>query len=226
MIIAASVVCATQSLNAAVQIANGVVVNSTIAGASSTSLPHAIGKGVAAGIANALNSTLPSPGSLAYTGFSSLNASSNGSGANSQNFDNNIIHEVQFGLDPNEFVNITFAGSYSLTSAFLDSSVSWTLTGPDALDLWTPTTVTSTIGGPGLSGSINESLSEVGSAGGGNYILTLLTRTSGDTTSKTVNLATASFSDLDFTVTPAPEPGVLGFACAAACLMLVRRKRI
>lgn len=221
-IIAASLVCATQSLNAAVQIANNVVVSSTVDTSVSAALPHGAGsdKYRITGAVTALTGSTPSPGALSYTGASSLNAAGAGSGGNSQTFNNIITHTVGFSLAANEVVDISFTGNYAVGSPVITGQVSWTLTGPGATNVWTPQSFTGT-----TSGSINESVLGLTSVAGGNYTLTLTTRTSGDTTSKVADLASSSFSNLNFAVTPVPEPGSLGLIMgAAAGLMLVRRR--
>lgn len=229
-IIAVAITCSSQSLTAATQVLSNAVVASTIEGNNSTSLPHTIpsGKGTVNGTAVALaGSVAPAPGDITYTGGSSLQAQTDGTGANSIDIDSRITHTVTFSLAPSEAVNINFTGNYALTSAFLSSTVTWTLTNPSAANLWTQSfTSSGTVASDNTSGSINQSLTNVSSVGGGTYTLTLLTRVFGGYNGKNVNVASADLTSLNFTVTAVPEPSsslVLGML--ASCMIFSRRRK-
>lgn len=233
-IIATAIACASPSLNAATQVTSNVVVASSIDNNTSTTLPHTIpsGKGTVNGTAVALaGSVAPAAGDITYTGGSSLSADTNGTGNNNITYDSTITHTVTFSLLPNEAVNINFTGNYALTSAFLSSQVSYTLTAPGGANLWTPKLFTSsgTVAADNIPlTAINESVSNVSSLAGGNYTLTLVTRIFGGYSGKNVNVGTADFTNLNLVVSAVavPEPSSsLVFGMLASCMLLARRRK-
>lgn len=229
--IAVAITCSSQSLNAATQVLSNALVASSIDNNDSTVLPHSLpsGKATVAGTAVALVGSVPLAGDITYTGGSSLTADTNGTGRDSFNYESTITHTVSFSLAPSEAVNINFTGNYALTSSFLSSQVTYTLTAPGGANLWTPKSFTSsgTVAADDIASTpISESLTNVSSLAGGNYTLTLVSRVFGDYGGKNVNVATADLTSLNFTVTAVPEPSsslVLGML--ASCMIFSRRRK-
>lgn len=190
--------------------------NSSVNGTTATVGPHSQGNATVTPTTTPLSlSNLNNV--LTYTGSSQIGAVKN-SGNNSVPINSSNTQRVQFSLGLNESANIALTGGYSLSEAVLTaSSLSWTLTGPGNVTLFSGGTTVA------ASGSINEALSNV--SGQGTYTLLLTGILNGTASSPNANLATASFSNINFSVTAIPEPASTLLAGVLGMGLIVRRRR-
>ncbi|RYD20338.1 MAG: hypothetical protein EOP88_15435 [Verrucomicrobiaceae bacterium] len=194
--------------------------NSTVGNSTSTVSPHSHGNTTVT--ATQVPLVLANlGGNLTYTG-TSLMTGTKLSGANSVAVNSTSSQRVQFSLGLNDAASVSLTGGYSLNEAVLTaSSMTWSLIGPGNVILFSGGTATA------ATGSINQSLSRI--SGQGTYTLLLSSTLNGTANSPSLNLATASFTAVNFSVTtlasPVPEPNAAAMLGMAGSGLLIFHRR-
>lgn len=194
--------------------------NSTVGNSTSTTSPHSQGNTTVTATQVPL-ALVNLGGNLTYTGSSVLTGIKS-SGNNSVAVNSTSVQRVQFSLGLNDAASVSLTGGYSLSEAVLTaSSMTWSLVGPGNVTLFSGGTTNA------ATGSINQSLSSI--SGQVTYTLLLSSTLNGTANSPNLNLATASFTAVNFSVTalasPIPEPDAAAMLGVAGSGLLLFRRR-